>query len=258
MKKIIFTLALLIFPVTANAQQSYKKDEHGQEFRNLFMEMIGKTKILALIVFIAIPAVALAHGGRTNSEGCHNNSKTGDYHCHGVKKKSDSQPAKIGYDRKAFMPNNKWDDADGDCQNTRHEVLIQESRAPVQLSGNGCRVIAGEWHDPYTGKIFTDPKNLDIDHFVPLKEAYDSGADQWTNEQKRAFANNLQDSRLLIAVSASANRSKGAKDPAQWLPPNSNYHCQYVKTWAAIKANWGLAMDAEEKLAIVSFLKDCK
>ena len=40
MKKIIVTLALLIFPVTANAQQSYTKDEHGQEFRNLFMEMI--------------------------------------------------------------------------------------------------------------------------------------------------------------------------------------------------------------------------
>ena len=113
-------------------------------------------------------STCFAHGGRTNKEGCHNNRKTGDYHCHGKKQSSTPQvnPSNT-YNRDQFGP---WIDADGDCQNTRHEVLIEESRVPVTFkTSRQCIVISGEWHDPYTGRVFTDPSMLDVDHVVPLK-----------------------------------------------------------------------------------------
>lgn len=45
-----------------------------------------KKIFLILLVFVlVVPVFASAHSGRTNAEGCHNNRKTGDYHCHGKK-----------------------------------------------------------------------------------------------------------------------------------------------------------------------------
>jgi len=127
-----------------------------------------------------------------------------------------------GYDRKDF---GSWIDVDGDCQNTRHEVLITQSTVSPSLSNDGCSVTAGQWDDPYSGKRINDPKKLDIDHVVPLKWAYESGAAQWSADKKRAFAN---DFRNLIAVSSSLNRQKGADSPFDWMPPNPSYRCDYV------------------------------
>jgi hypothetical protein len=85
-----------------------------------------------------------------------------------------------------------WIDEDRDCQNIRHEVLIAESLVPVQfMTESQCRVVSGKWIDPFTGQVFTDPSELDIDHVVPLKEAHESGAWQWDAEKRRRFANCL-------------------------------------------------------------------
>ena len=117
------------------------------------------------------------------------------------------------YDRNEYGP---WKDVDRDCQNTRHEVLIGSSAEPVQFkTEKQCLVVAGKWIGLYTGKVFTNARKIDIDHVVPLKEAHISGASGWTKEKKRQFAN---DADNLLAVSKSANRSKGAKDPAKWMP----------------------------------------
>ena len=132
----------------------------------------------------------------------------------------------IPYDRDLYK---HWVDADGDCQDTRQEVLISESLQPVVLDDRGCRVVSGEWLDLYTGQTFTDPSRLDIDHFIPLAEAHRSGSDTWTPEQRQAFANDLTNEHSLIAVSASANRSKGDRDPANWLPPDESFQCEYYK-----------------------------
>ena len=150
----------------------------------------------------------------------------------------------IPYDRSLYK---HWVDADGDCQDTRQEVLISESLRPVVLDDRGCRVVSGEWKDLYTGQTFTDPSRLDIDHFIPLGEAHRSGADTWTPEQRQAFANDLMHEHSLIAVSASANRSKGDRDPANWLPPDESFHCEYIKRWVAVKAYFNLRMDATER-----------
>ena len=150
----------------------------------------------------------------------------------------------IPYDRDLYK---HWIDADRDCQDTRQEVLIAESVQPVVLDDRGCRVVSGEWLDLYTGQTFTDPSKLDIDHFIPLSEAHRSGADTWTPEQRQSFANDLTNEHSLIAVSASANRSKGDRDPANWLPPDESFQCEYIKQWIAVKEYFNLNMDATER-----------
>ena len=158
------------------------------------------------------------------------------------------------YDRSLY---NHWTDDDGDCQDTRQEVLISESLEPVELDGNGCHVISGSWFDPFTGETITNPSQLDIDHFVPLAEAHRSGAAGWDDSRRERYANDLFHHRALIAVSASANRSKGDRDPAAWLPPRKDHHCEYVREWVLHKATWGLAMDEEERRAVEGVLQGC-
>lgn len=150
-----------------------------------------------------------------------------------------------------------WIDADGDCMNTRHEVLQEESLAPVVLSEDGCKVVKGLWYDPYSALAFTDPKKLDVDHVVPLAEAHRSGADEWTNEERRAYANDLDNPGHLIAVQARENRRKGAKDPALWMPHNVAFHCAYIRTWVAIKAKYRLRMDDAEATTVALVMASC-
>jgi len=154
------------------------------------------------------------------------------------------------YNRKDYR---HWIDEDRDCQNTRNEVLIQESLDPVSFkSSKGCKVSSGRWFGAFTGQAFNNPKQLDIDHLVPLKEAHDSGAHAWSKSKKRDYANDMSHPDHLIAVSSRANRSKGAKDPSEWLPPDRSYWKQYVEVWVGIKIRWGLTADRSE----ISVLQD--
>jgi hypothetical protein len=148
-----------------------------------------------------------------------------------------------GYSRSLFK---HWIDADGDGCDTREEVLIAESTSKAQVDSYGCKVVAGDWYSPYEGGTYEQPGELDIDHMVPLKEAWDSGAWNWTASQRQAFANDLTDSRPLIAVLNSQNRSKSDKDPSNWIPPRTSYLCTYLANWVAIKSHWKLSMDQSE------------
>lgn len=163
-------------------------------------------------------------------------------------------PIMLPYDRELYE---HWTDADGDCLDTRQEVLIAESQSPPKLDSTGCRVLEGLWFDPYTGQQVTDPSRLEIDHLIPLAEAHRSGAASWTPEERRRFANDLSRPDSLIAVMAASNRSKGDRDPAVWLPPNESYRCQYVRHWVIAKATWGLEMDPEEREAVRNVLWKC-
>ena len=150
------------------------------------------------------------------------------------------------YDRDQF---GAWADEDGDCMNTRHEFLEELSTGPVRYSANGCRVVRGRWLDPYTDRIFTESSDLDVDHLVPLYWAWQRGAWAWSDAKKEEFGN---DARNLFAVDDGTNRSKGAEGPLEWLPPNADFHCQYVTRFWRIVLLYGLEMNASEKDALVS------
>ena len=115
------------------------------------------------------------------------------------------------YDRDDWR---QWVDDDGDCQNARHETLIEESRIAVTFTNEErCSVSTGEWLDPFTGDILTSARDLDVDHMVPLSNAHRSGAWAWDDARRRAYANDLSYANHLIAVTNSVNRAKSDQRP---------------------------------------------
>ena len=136
-----------------------------------------------------------------------------------------------GYDRSLFK---HWIDADKNGCDTRKEVLIAEATVKPKM-GTKCVLTGGKWISAYDGKSYTRDAGLDIDHMVPLAEAWRSGAWAWTSKQRQDFANDLTDSRVLIAVTASANRSKGDRDVKTWLPAKNK--CTYIEAWVAVVFN---------------------
>ncbi len=158
-----------------------------------------------------------------------------------------------GYQRDYFK---LWVDSDHDGCNTRKEVLLSE--AVSQPSENSsCTLYGGSWKSPYDNITFTNSRSLDIDHMVPLSEAWQSGAYRWDADTRERYANDLGYSRSLIAVSATTNRAKSDQDPYLWMPPNHAYWCQYVSDWIAIKYRWGLTIDKTEKRDLVQKVKTC-
>ena len=146
------------------------------------------------------------------------------------------------YTREAFS---HWIDEDGDCLNTRHELLLELSTGPVTMSDNGCRVIRGRWNDPYSGDVLFDSSKMDIDHLVPLAWAWKHGASSWTDTEREKFAN---DPVNLFAVTASLNRSKGAQGPDTWLPPNKAFQCQYVTRYLRVMLKYDFNADAIDEI----------
>lgn len=154
-----------------------------------------------------------------------------------------------GYDRDLFR---HWSDLDGDGCDTRDNVLIDER---VEGRVVGCEVIGGVWTSRYDSVSTGNSSTFDIDHVVPLKEAWDSGAWRWNANTRERFANDLGYAGALIAVSASSNRSKSDRDPAEWLPERGV--CGYAKTWIAVKFRWRLAVDSREKSELARILRGC-
>ncbi|MFE5591186.1 HNH endonuclease family protein [Streptomyces sp. NPDC056549] len=170
-----------------------------------------------------------------------------------IRKISVAAEAREGYKRGAFK---HWVDADKDGCDTREEVLLAEAvKAPEQ--GAGCKISGGSWKSLYDGAVVNDPKGLDIDHVVPLAEAWDSGADAWSAERRQAYANDLDADRSLIAVTAKTNRSKGDKDPARWMPPAASAQCPYLADWIAAKLRWNLTADTAEAAALTRYAAAC-
>jgi hypothetical protein len=153
-----------------------------------------------------------------------------------------------GYDRDKFR---HWVDADGDCRDTRDEVLAAESQ--VQVSG--CDVRTGQWLSYYDRRTWTDSADVDIDHLVALAEAWDSGARRWAARTRERFANDLGDGRTLVAVTDNVNMSKSDQDPAEWLPQYDQ--CRYVREWTAVKMRWSLKVNRAERRALIHRADRC-
>ncbi|MFJ2847983.1 HNH endonuclease family protein [Streptomyces rubiginosohelvolus] len=155
-----------------------------------------------------------------------------------------------GYSRDKFP---HWITQSGACD-TR-EVVLKRDGTNVQQNSS-CQATSGSWHSPYDGATWSAASDVDIDHMVPLAEAWRSGASSWTTAQRQSFANDLTRPQL-IAVTDNVNQSKGDKDPAEWMPPSSSYKCTYVRAWVHVKKQYNLSVDSAEKSALQSALNGC-
>lgn len=159
-----------------------------------------------------------------------------------------------GYDRAAQFGD--WKDANRDCQNTRAEVLIAESKTtPKFTTARKCTVATGKWVSSWDLRTHTSASTVQIDHMVPVHEAWGSGARYWTKAKRVAFYNDLGDARSLNAQTSALNSAKQARGPEQWLPPKNQ--CQYIADWTAVKIRWGLKADATEKAFLVKKAASC-
>ena len=166
-------------------------------------------------------------------------------------------PAGIpAYDRSDWR---HWVDADRDCQDARQEVLIEESLTEVTFeTDEQCRVATGQWWAPHLGHHLENPSHIDVDHHVPLKNAHLSGGWQWDADRKEEYANYLGEENHLVAISARHNRSKGARGPEEWAPPDNDLWCDYATDWAEIKERWSLTMTPVESEIVIDMLGTCE
>ncbi|KQX53132.1 MULTISPECIES: HNH endonuclease family protein [unclassified Streptomyces] len=155
-----------------------------------------------------------------------------------------------GYSRDLFP---HWITQSGTC-NTRETVLKRDGVNVV--TDSNCASVSGSWYSEYDGATWTAASDLDIDHMVPLAEAWRSGASSWTTAQRQSFANDLTRPQL-IAVTDNVNQAKGDLDPAKWLPSRTAYRCTYVRAWVQVKYYWKLSVDSAEKSALQSVLNGC-
>ncbi|GGT29358.1 hypothetical protein GCM10010207_31530 [Streptomyces atratus] len=161
-----------------------------------------------------------------------------------------AEGSSTGYSRDKFP---HWITQSGTC-NTREVVLDRDGTNVTQNSS--CAAVSGSWYSEYDGATWTAASDLDIDHMVPLAEAWRSGASSWTTAQRQAYANDLTRPQL-IAVTDNVNQSKGDQDPASWLPSRTAYRCTYVRAWVHVKHYYDLSVDSAEKSALQSVLNGC-
>ena len=240
-------------------------------------------KTLILTILSSWSLMIFPHGGGTKRSGplrgCHNDRKRGGFHCHSKSAYNsqkwtseeealsslgkgrtgiqsgvvlDLNPAPKAYKRAYF---NHWLDSDGDCQDLRAELLIQHSQKKVTFKkgskGSACLVKYGRWDDFYYNETLTDADNIDIDHVVPLKHAWDTGAREWSAKERERFAN---DTENLVITNRKYNRQKSAQTPLTWMPINRVYACKYMVKWIYIKGKYKLKVTKEEKVTF-SLLK---
>lgn len=164
------------------------------------------------------------------------------------------QNTSITYNR-ADWPH--WIDASGNCRDTRAEVLARDSTTTVTFNDTGCRVVTGNWVDPWTGLTFTVAADIDVDHTVALANAHRSGGWAWDTNRRRAFANDLDYPGTLRPMDRAANIAKSDKGPEAWRPPLAATWCEYATDWATIKITWELTVTTNEHAALDEMLSTC-
>jgi hypothetical protein len=160
---------------------------------------------------------------------------------------------RTGYKREQFK---HWVGTGNGCDARKSVIIAEAVKKPTVDSK--CNIVGGEWLSIYDNAKVTEAKKLDVDHMVPLAEAWDSGASKWDAKKREMYANDQTDLRHLIAVTGASNRSKSDRDPAEWMPTNKAYACEYLTNWVSIKVRWSLSVDQKEKDAIIAGLKPCK
>jgi uncharacterized protein DUF1524 len=155
-----------------------------------------------------------------------------------------------GYSRDEFP---HWHKVEGTCD-TR-ETVLQRDGDGVDV-GSDCYPTSGTWTSPYDGETWSKPSDVDIDHMVPLADAWRTGASEWTIDQREAFANDL-DNPQLWAVTDNVNQSKSDQTPETWKPPLESDWCQYASAYTHVKFVYKLTVTDAEKTELTSMLGTC-
>ncbi|WP_374962215.1 HNH endonuclease [Spongiibacter tropicus] len=224
------------------------------------------TRISVLLITLLATSTGSAHPGGVDANGGHTNRSTGQYHCHrdscrAAQSQVEEATKEAEREGRAFSQIYRredwphWSDLDGDCMNTRHEILAASSLVEPRLSPDGCYVSSGHWIDPFGGETLTRASDLDVDHIIPLKWAHAHGGAKWSRNRKERFAN---DPDNLLAVDDALNQAKGAKGPDNWMPPNPDFHCTYLERWRHICRKYGLEMTATERHDFQEKLSTCE
>ncbi|MCH9666772.1 MAG: HNH endonuclease family protein [Actinomycetia bacterium] len=145
---------------------------------------------------------------------------------------------------------------------TRNDILDRDLYDKTYVSIKRCpnAVGTGTLLDPFTNKVvpFTRGNRVgaavQIDHLVPLALAWDLGAWDWTEERRIRFAN---DPANLLAVDGPTNQDKGDQEPADWMPPNAAFHCQYAMQFIAVLRGYGLPVDARSAAVLRDAAQTC-
>ena len=161
-----------------------------------------------------------------------------------------AQGSQTGYSRDKFP---HWITQSGACD-TREVVLKRDGTGVVQSSS--CAATSGTWRSPYDGATWTASSDVDIDHMVPLSNAWKSGASGWTTSRRQAFANDLGNPQLWT-VTDNVNESKGDQGPEAWKPPLASFYCTYARSWIKVKHVYALSVTSAEKSALQSMLNSC-
>ncbi|MFV2128393.1 HNH endonuclease family protein [Micromonospora sp. LOL_013] len=154
------------------------------------------------------------------------------------------------YNRSLFP---HWITITGSC-NTREQVLKRDGSNVVVNSS--CYPTSGSWYSPFDGATWTQASDVDIDHMVPLAEAWRSGAWAWSTARRQTYANDLGGPELW-AVTDNVNQAKGDKDPADWQPPLVSFRCTYARAWIQVKWYYDMTVDSAEKSALSGMLATC-
>ena len=220
-------------------------------------------RILIVLALILLPTLTVAHGGGLDANGGH--KQDGSYHCHKepcfTRQQVDKATTEAIVTKRVFSKTYvrsdwpHWSDFDGDCLNTRQELLKETSEVSITMTASGCTVKTGKWYDPFSGKTYKKASDLDIDHVIPLAWAHRHGGANWSTSKKEKFANDRQN---LLVVDDGLNSSKSDQGPTEWMPPNHAYRCEYLAQWVLVMSEYPtLNMTSGEKRVFNKQLGSC-
>jgi uncharacterized protein DUF1524 len=205
------------------------------------------TSILALLLLVVALAVALPAAASATPPGIPSEA-TARSELAALTVRADGSSS--GYSRDLFP---HWHTVSGAC-NTRETVLKRDGSGVA--TDSSCAATSGSWYSPYDGATWTAASDVDIDHVVPLANAWRTGASGWTTARRESFANDLTNPQL-IAVTDNVNQSKGDQSPATWKPSRTAYWCTYAKMWTHVKYRYSLTVNSSEKSALTTMLDRC-
>ncbi|MFE3449993.1 HNH endonuclease family protein [Nonomuraea sp. NPDC059194] len=218
------------------------------------MILLRRTVRVAVLTLVVIPIIAVVTAPQAAADPrSRSSAEAGAMARRMLAQLKVARPLSIrGYSHRRFQP--RWAHHRGRCD-AREAILARDGRRVRRNAA--CHPVKGRWYSPYDGKWLKSERLIDVDHVVPLAYAWRSGARNWSQARRRAFANDLTRPELIV-VSHSVNIAKGGQGPQSWRPPRRGYWCRYATSWITVKHHYRLFVTRREKVALLNMLRTCR